>query len=29
MVFTKVEGHWLYLYMDMRMMMMDKAKDPK
>lgn len=29
MVFTKVEGHWLFLSVDMRMMRIDRANDPK
>lgn len=29
MVFTKIEGHWLVLCMDIRMMRMDRAKDPR
>lgn len=29
MVFTKIEGHWLFLYVDARMMRMDRANDPR
>lgn len=29
MVFTKIGGHWLFLYEDARMIRMDKANDPR
>lgn len=29
MVFTKIEGHWLFLYVDVRMIRMDRANDPR